>query len=131
MISYHEFLKRKRDTEPPDGIDVPEGTLHPRLFDWQKRIVSWALKVGRAAIWADTGLGKTMMQLEWARRFDGRRLVVAPLAVCEQTCREARKLDLTATYVRTPDEITGDGVWVTSVRILRELDGQMHESMLF
>ena len=40
MISYHEFLKRKRDTEPPDGIDVPEGTLHPRLFDWQKRIVS-------------------------------------------------------------------------------------------
>ena len=114
MISYHEFLKRKRDTEPPDGIDVPEGTLHPRLFDWQKRIVSWALKVGRAAIWADTGLGKTMMQLEWARRFDGRRLVVAPLAVCEQTCREARKLDLTATYVRTPDEITGDGVWVTN-----------------
>lgn len=130
MISYHEFLKRKRDTEPPDGIDVPEGTLHPRLFDWQKRIVSWALKVGRAAIWADTGLGKTMMQLEWARRFDGRRLVVAPLAVCEQTCREARKLDLTATYVRTPDEITGDGVWVTNYERVESFPADMFNAVV-
>lgn len=130
MISYHEFLKRKRDTEPPDGIDVPEGTLHPRLFDWQKRIVSWALKVGRAAIWADTGLGKTMMQLEWARRFDGRRLVVAPLAVCEQTCREARKLDLTATYVRTPDEITCDGVWVTNYERVESFPADMFNAVV-
>lgn len=113
-MDYREFLEKKKAREPESGIDVSPARLHPQLFDWQKRIVSWALKVGRAAIWADTGLGKTMMQLEWARRFDGRKLIVAPLAVCEQTCREAAKLDMTATYVKSPDDVTGDGVWVTN-----------------
>lgn len=64
IIPYREFLKRKELREQETGITVSSQQLHPSLFDWQKRIVTWACKVGRAAIWADTGLGKTRMQLE-------------------------------------------------------------------
>lgn len=66
IIPYREFLKRKELREQETGITVSPQQLHPSLFDWQKRIVTWACKVGRAAVWADTGLGKTRMQLELA-----------------------------------------------------------------
>ena len=68
IIPYREFLKRKELREQETGITVSPQQLHPSLFDWQKRIVTWACKVGRAAVWADTGLGKTRMQLEWLRQ---------------------------------------------------------------
>lgn len=87
IIPYREFLKRKELREQETGITVSPQQLHPSLFDWQKRIVTWACKVGRAAIWADTGLGKTRMQLEWLRQVcagHGTGLILAPLAVCQQ-----------------------------------------------
>lgn len=60
--------------------------LHP----WQNELVRWAVHTSRAALWADTGMGKTMMQLEWARLSrDHGALIIAPLAVCQQTIREA------------------------------------------
>ena len=62
----------------------------------------------------NTGLGKTVMQLEWARLSGDTSLVVAPLAVCAQTCREAEKLGIVARYVRDPQQVTGPGVWVTN-----------------
>lgn len=65
----------------------------------------------------NTGLGKSFMQLEWARLSGDTSLVVAPLAVCAQTVREAGKLSITAHYVRSPDQITGPGVWVTNYDI--------------
>lgn len=74
--------------------------LHP----WQADIVTWAVRTGRAAVWADTGLGKTVMQLEWARLCRGRALILAPLAVCQQTIREAAKLGIALTYVRDDAE---------------------------
>lgn len=81
IIPYREFLKRKELREQETGITVSPQQLHPSLFDWQKRIVTWACKVGRAAIWADTGLGKTRMQLEWLRQVcagHGTGLILAP-----------------------------------------------------
>lgn len=117
MTSYEEFLARKRRTVARDGIEIEPGDLHPGLFDWQREIVAWALRAGRAAIWADTGLGKTRMQVEWARRIAGSRgcaLIVAPLAVCAQTMREAAKIGVTAAYARSDAEAQGPGVWVTN-----------------
>ena len=64
------------------------------LFDFQRDIVRWALRRGRAAIFADCGLGKTPMQLEWARHIPGRVLILAPLAVSAQTVREAAKFGI-------------------------------------
>lgn len=112
--TYTEFLARKHSAFRPDGPPVDVADVHPTLHEWQRRIVAWAVRTGRAAIWADTGLGKTFMQLEWARLSSERSLVVAPLAVCQQTVREAAKLGVTARYVRSDAEATGPGVWVTN-----------------
>lgn len=88
--SYSEFLKDKHLSDPVTGLaKVPK--LNPMLFDFQHDIVSWALRRGRACIFADCGLGKTPMQLEWAKHVPGNILIVAPLAVSQQTIREGVK----------------------------------------
>jgi superfamily II DNA or RNA helicase len=97
---YEKFLAAKKITHIPSGIDIPKDKIHPALFDFQRDIVSWALRKGKAATFADCGLGKTFMQLEWARHIPGRVLILAPLAVAPQTVREGRKIDLDVTYSR-------------------------------
>ena len=101
-MDYTEFLARKQARVETSGRNVAPTDVHPMLHDWQNELVRWAVRPGRAAIWADTGMGKTVMQLEWARLSKGDRLglVVAPLAVCQQTVREAAKLGIAARYVR-------------------------------
>lgn len=104
-ITYADFLATKVRRAQPLGVEVD--SVHPLLHDWQGEIVRWAARIGRAAIWADTGLGKTLMQLEWARRVApaDEALVVAPLAVIHQTTiPEAAKLGITAVYVRDDAE---------------------------
>lgn len=89
-MEYQEFLDAKRIVDRPTGMDkIPE--LNPMLFDFQRDIVAWSLRRGRAAIFADCGLGKTPMQLEWAKHVPGKVLILAPLAVSAQTCREGKK----------------------------------------
>lgn len=124
-MNYHDFLAAKQARAPRVGVTIDATDLHPSLYDWQARIVQWAADVGRAAIWADTGLGKTRMQLEWARVCaapQGVALVVAPLAVCAQTVREASALDINATYVRDSEQVTGPGVWVTNYEMVQRFD---------
>jgi superfamily II DNA or RNA helicase len=87
---YRAFLAQKTIDDVPTGIEnIPD--LNPMLFDFQSDIVRWALRRGRACIFADCGMGKTPMQLEWARHVPGNVLIVAPLAVASQTIREAEK----------------------------------------
>ena len=62
--SYAQFVQGKRRLEIATGHQ--HGQLNENLFDFQHAIVSWAVRRGRAAIFADTGLGKTLMQLAWA-----------------------------------------------------------------
>lgn len=102
MNDYESFLKKKHFDDKPSGLlDVP--SLNPMLFDFQKSIVAWALRRGRAGIWADCGLGKTPMQLEWCRHVPGRKLIAAPLAVSGQTAKEAIKFGIDAKYMREDD----------------------------
>lgn len=93
-MNYQEFLNRKKVIDPNTGHEPKE--ISGILFDFQKDIVRWALRRGRAAIFADCGLGKTMMQLEWAQHVvnqtDGDVLILAPLAVSAQTHREAQNM---------------------------------------
>ena len=98
MISYSEFIHRKSQLTHGDGFDpvwIPDF-----LFDFQRHLVKWALRKGRAAIFADCGLGKTPMQLVWAenvvRKTGGRVLVLTPLAVSQQLLREAHKFGIEA-----------------------------------
>lgn len=122
MTSYAAFLERKRVHTAQAGPAVSISEVHSSLYPWQAEIVTWAVKTGRAAIWADTGLGKTRLQLEWARLSGETSLIVAPLAVCAQTVREAAKLDIAARYVREGSDITGPGVWVTSYEMVERFN---------
>lgn len=120
--TYREFLAAKTRRVGRHGHRVDLADIHPGLHDWQRLIVQWAVRTGRAALWADTGLGKTRMQLEWARLSAGTSLVVAPLAVCAQTVREAAAVEMTVTYVRSPEQVTGPGVWVTNYEMVDRFD---------
>lgn len=121
-MSYEEFLASKNHHVARAGIDISTMDVHAILHPWQAEIVVWAVGVGRAAIWADTGLGKTFMQIEWARLSGSTSLIVAPLAVCQQTVREAAKLGVMARYVRDGSEIDGPGVWVTNYEMVTHFD---------
>jgi len=97
-MDYQQFLESKRHTVGDSGVAVMPDVVHPKLFDWQRDIVLWSLKKGQGAIFADCGLGKTPMQLEWARLVSRNQdkpvLILAPLAVAPQTVREAEKFGI-------------------------------------
>jgi superfamily II DNA or RNA helicase len=100
--SYQDFIAAKALVDPPSGIPDPP-PLSGQLFPFQRDIVRWALRRGRAAVFSDCGTGKTIMQLEWARVVSdvaGPVLILAPIAVAKQTVREAAKFGIEAGYSR-------------------------------
>lgn len=94
------------------------------LFPFQRDIVKWAAKKGRAAIFLDTGLGKTFIQLEWARLIDEKTLIIAPLSVARQTMREAKKINIDVKYVRHQSECD-QPICITNYEMLDEFDASM------
>lgn len=120
--NYKNFLKDKLKVKQPTGIIINRNNIHPMLFDFQKDIVQWACRKGRAAIFLDTGLGKTFIQLEWARLIGEPTLIVAPLSVARQTVREAQKIDLEVKYVRHQSECWGNGINITNYEMIEEFN---------
>lgn len=118
MSNYLDFIASKARHVDEVGRVIGDADVSAVLHPWQRDIVRWAVKTGRAAVWADTGLGKTFMQIEWARLSGETALIVAPLAVCQQTVREAAKLGVTARYVRSGDDIDGPGMYVTNYEMV-------------
>jgi hypothetical protein len=113
--SYESFIDRKRHVGGEYGFDPT--WMPDQLFDFQRAIVQWATRKGRAAIFADCGLGKTFMQLAWAenvaRHTGGRVLILTPLAVSFQTVTEGEKIGVEAIHRR--DGIKqGDRIIVTN-----------------
>ena len=102
-MSYEDVIERKSKRITFGGIEPDE--LAPHMFDYQADLVRWSLRKGRAAIFADTGLGKTAMQIEWARHVSahGRVLILAPLAVADQTQREATRFGVDIERARNVD----------------------------
>lgn len=80
MIEYRDFLRSKALIDPDTGL-TEIGALNPHHKDFQRDLVRWALRRGRAALWADCGLGKGLMALDWADHIPGEVLIIAPLAV--------------------------------------------------
>ena len=97
-MNYKEFLNNKRFVLESSGFDIDTSELNPKLFQYEKDVVRWALKKGKACIFSDCGTGKTSMQLEWAQKVHehtgGMILILAPLAVSEQTKREGKKFEI-------------------------------------
>lgn len=117
MNDYRKFLSKKKIQVTKSGFSIEETNINPMLFDWQRAIVKWALMRGKAAIFADCGLGKTPMQLEWAKHvnvYTGKPvLIFAPLAVSEQTARQGDKFGVPVTVVATQDQLT-NGICITN-----------------
>lgn len=96
--SYEQFLESKVSRIESSGFDIHEEDLNNHMFPFQKHIVRRALKQGRFAIFADCGLGKTLMQLDWAEKVSNYTnnpvLILAPLAVGSQTIQEGVKFGI-------------------------------------
>lgn len=125
-MTYEEFLKNKRIEILNSGFDINKNELNSNLFEFQKDIVRWALKKGKSAIFANTGLGKTAMQLEFSyqvwRRENKPILILAPLAVSEQTIREAEKLfNYTVRFIEDNEDII-NGINITNYEKLHKFD---------
>ena len=119
VILYDEFIKRKASEDVESGFEPSE--LGSHLFDFQAAIVEWACKRGRAAIFADTGLGKTAMQTEWAKQVcihtGGDVLIAAPLCVAQQTVEEAAKFGISIKYARSQADAQ-PGITITNYEML-------------
>ena len=130
MNAYAEFLNRKQVKAPTLGRECTPDEVNPTLHHWQRELVAWAVRTGRAAMWEDTGLGKTFQQIEWARLSGDNQLIIAPLAVCQQTVREAAKLGIEARYVRSSDEVTGNGMWVTNYERVQAFQPELFDAVV-
>lgn len=122
---YTHFLSTKRVVAEPVGFAADESAIPARLFPFQRDIVRWACRRGRAAIFAGTGLGKTGMQLAWAHQVGahagGDVLILAPLAVAQQTVAEGLKFGLPATLCRDGADVR-PGVNVANYERLHRFD---------
>lgn len=117
-MDYQSFLAGKRLIVPATGVEIPEGELHSALFGFQRSLVHWALCKGRAALFADTGLGKTLMQLAWAQHAAERVLILAPLAVAQQTVAEGARWGIPVTYARDEAQAAATGITITNYEML-------------
>jgi DNA modification methylase len=108
MSDYQAFLDAKRKKQDECGF-TGDFLLNSKLFPFQEALTRWGIRIGRADIWADCGLGKTAMQLDWARvmheKTNKNVLILAPLAVAEQTKREGEKFDIDVTVCREPWDV--------------------------
>lgn len=123
-MDYAAFLDRKRMIDPATGLDtVP--TIPPFLFPHQRDIVAWALRRGRAAVFAGTGLGKTAIELVWSDTVAAQTskpvLIFAPLAVSAQHAREAAKFGMHARIVKDQSEVH-PGINVTNYQKIEHFD---------
>ena len=123
-MKYEDFVKCKRREEIATGHN-PE-SLNENLFDFQEAIVKWAIRRGRAAIFADTGLGKSCMQLSWGDEVQshtkGKVLILAPLAISEQTIREGEKFGIEIKRVPLGKDIPENGLWITNYERMDAID---------
>lgn len=120
---YRRFLAGKAIRIEPVGFDPDRLSEH--LFAFQRDVVAFLLRTGRAAAFLDTGLGKTLIQLDWARAVverTGRNvLVLTPLAVARQTAREAAKFGIEANVARDQASIR-PGINIANYERLHLLD---------
>lgn len=125
MKSYDDFLSEKLTYDNQVGFDVNPNEINPILFDFQRDIVVWSLRLGKSAIFADCGLGKTFMQLEWARQILANRgknvLIIAPLAVSRQTKLEGEKIDISVNIASSMDDIVG-GINITNYEKIHKFE---------
>lgn len=121
--NYDDFLRQKETLIVDSGFEPAE--LNEYLFDFQRDIVRWALRKGKAALFEDTGLGKTIQQLAWAdavaKHEHGNVLILAPLAVSKQTAREAARFGIQCTLCESQNDVVS-GINITNYEKISHFD---------
>jgi len=142
MTEYEKFLLKKQKTHIESGFDIEDKELNKSLFDFQKFIVKRALKAGKYAIFADCGLGKTLMQLEWAfqvsKKTNSPVLILCPLAVKGQTINEAKRFDIDISNIEIfnyeqLDNVEHDkygGIVLDESSILKNFEGSIKNKII-
>ena len=142
MEDYKKFLERKQKTHVLSGFDVDESKLNKNLFGFQRFIVKRSLKAGKYAIFADCGLGKTLMQLEWANQVSNYTnkpvLILAPLAVVGQTMQEGVKfgIDMSNISVQNYEQLDNidtsiySGIVLDESSILKNFEGETKKTII-
>lgn len=125
MTSYTDFLHSKRPRAVDRGIDVSDIASH--LFPYQAECVRFLLKVGSGGLFLDTGLGKTLCELEWAEHArhatNGRALILTPLAVAHQFAAEGERFGYDSRVIRSQDEVI-DGINICNYDRMDKIDTQ-------
>jgi DNA modification methylase len=141
-MEYEKFLKSKQKKHSVSGFDIESSNLNKNLFDFQRFIVKRALKIGKYAIFADCGLGKTLMQLEWANQVSKQTqkpvLILAPLAVKGQTLQEAVKFGISTDLIEVQNYEQLDnidcsiysGIVLDESSILKNFEGSIKKSII-
>ena len=152
-MDYQQFLQKKIKNYESSGFFVDENKLNKNLFDYQKFIVQKALKAGRYAIFAECGLGKTLMQISWAEEVKNKInqdvLILAPLAVASQTIEEGKKFGIEvrkfdnhieppkkAIYIANYEQLDNielssfGGVVIDESSILKSFDGKLRSKII-
>jgi len=126
LDEYLKVLESKQRRHKLSGFDVDIESLNHHLFPFQKFIVHRALKAGKYAIFADCGLGKTLMQLEWAKNVAQQTeldvLILAPLAVVGQTIQEGKKFGIEVREWGEMKESTDEGIFIANYEQLENID---------
>lgn len=126
-MNYHNFLQAKQIASVDSGFSISADSLCPAAFDWQRAITEWALRKGKAALFEDCGLGKTLQQLMWADKVAGHTnapvLIFAPLAVSQQTRQEGAKFGISVNIAEAQSDIK-PGVNITNYEKLEKFDAR-------
>jgi hypothetical protein len=124
---YESFLHRKATVDIPTGFEPTGLPLKRPLFDFQRDIVRWAIRRGRAALWENCGLGKTAQQLVWsnevAHHAKAPVIILAPLAVAEQTVGEGDVMGIPVRHISDDSEVVdGPVIHISNYEKLHRLN---------
>lgn len=130
--NYSAFLASKAITDKPTGIET-DVQISEHLFPFQRDIVKWALKRGKAALFEDCGLGKTIQQLEWARHVcehtGGTVLILAPVGVVYQTPKDGAKFGYVVNPCKSQEDVV-KGINITNYEKLHHFDAQFFDGVV-
>jgi superfamily II DNA or RNA helicase len=127
---YERFISQKRKRVELFGFDVDDSQINAKLFDWQRSAVKWAVKRGRAALFEECGLGKTLQQLEWARLVHDECkhpvVIHTPVGVRKQTQKESEKFGIAAkvAVVDEPEQVI-NGINLINYEKLHKFDASV------
>ena len=123
-MTYQEFLEQKIKVASLNGLECEADEISPILKPHQRDIVQWAVRGGQRAIFAQFGLGKSLMQLEIMRliqhKTGGKTLIVCPLGVRQEFMRDSAMVGTQLKFIRRPEEMDGHVHYVTNYESVRD-----------